>query len=63
MNLTNRLKEVVEILSKEKIQFALTGGLVSSLYRKEPRATADIDVIIMTNDEKKAQKIQKELNK
>jgi len=42
-------------LEKDQIPFALAGGLVASLYRKEPRATADIDFAILTEDAKKAE--------
>lgn len=40
------LKEVTDILSKNKIPYMLTGSIVSSL-QGEPRLTHDIDIIIM----------------
>ena len=50
MSLLRRLQEAVRQLEKDQIPFALAGGLVASLYRKEPRATADIDFAILTVD-------------
>ena len=42
------VKAVVAFLSKEKIDYAILGGVAVSLYG-EPRYTADLDVSIMLN--------------
>ena len=39
------LKKVIEALDQSRIQYMLTGSIVSSL-QGEPRSTHDIDVII-----------------
>jgi len=48
------LKEVIDILNKNKIPYMLTGSIVSSL-QGEPRLTHDIDIIIMI--------VEKDINK
>ncbi len=51
MNLKDFFKEVVEVLKKKKVRFALAGGLVASLYRHEERSTKDLDFLILTEKE------------
>lgn len=46
MNLVNFFKLVTKYLFKKKIKFALAGGFVASYYRKSPRATSDLDILI-----------------
>ena len=57
MNLLARMTDAIGLLKQEGIQFALAGGLIASLYRKVPRATADIDFAVMLEDESRATKI------
>ncbi|MBI2341009.1 MAG: nucleotidyl transferase AbiEii/AbiGii toxin family protein [Deltaproteobacteria bacterium] len=47
MNLQVLFKRVVDLLKKEKVRFALAGGLVASLYRKTQRLTNDLDFLIL----------------
>lgn len=47
MNLKEFFAKVVVVLKKEKVRFALAGGLVASLYRQEERLTKDLDFLIL----------------
>jgi predicted nucleotidyltransferase len=47
--LTEQLKRIVEFLNKHRIDYALAGGLAFSAL-VEPRATMDIDLIVMINE-------------
>lgn len=40
--------KVVKILQREKVRYALAGGLVASLYRREERLTKDLDFLIFS---------------
>lgn len=42
------------MLEREQLKYALAGGLVASLYRQQPRATADIDLVVFTDVEARA---------
>ena len=55
MNLEKFLKDVVQHLEKENIQFALAGGLVASLYRAEKRLTNDLDFLLFSKAHTQAQ--------
>jgi len=48
MTITERLQQAVDELDKLKITYALAGGFAASLYRAEPRLTADVDFVIAT---------------
>ena len=48
--LIDQLKKIVQFLNKQKIDYALVGGLAFSAL-VEPRATMDIDIIIMIKEE------------
>lgn len=48
MNFKDFFAKVVGILKKEKVRYALAGGLVASLYRKEERVTKDLDFLIFS---------------
>jgi predicted nucleotidyltransferase len=48
--LIDQLKKIVQFLNKQKIDYALAGGLAFSAL-VEPRATMDIDIIIMIKEE------------
>lgn len=48
--LINHLKKIVKFLNKQKIDYALAEGLAFSAL-VEPRATMDIDIIIMIKEE------------
>mgnify|MGYP001569409448 FL=1 len=45
MDILEELKRLVERLDKERIQYALCGGLAMAIYAL-PRATLDIDIMI-----------------
>jgi predicted nucleotidyltransferase len=47
--LTDQLKRIVKFLNKQKIDYALAGGLAFSAL-VEPRATMDIDLIVMIKE-------------
>lgn len=61
MKLAERLEQSVREIERNGLKYALAGGLVASLYRKEPRATADIDLVILTGDVDQARAILKAL--
>jgi len=48
MTITERLHQAVSELERNHIRFALAGGFAASLYRAEPRLTADVDFVIAT---------------
>ena len=43
-----RFKAAVHELRKRKVPFAVAGGLAADLYRREPRLTMDVDLVILT---------------
>lgn len=51
MTLQDFFKKVLFCLRKDKVRFALAGGLVASLYRKEQRLTNDLDFLIFSESE------------
>lgn len=59
MNLKTFLEKTVGILKKEKVRYALAGGLVASIYRLEERLTKDLDFLIFsqTHTQQKAMDI------
>lgn len=63
MDLKDFFKQVIAILKKEKVEFALAGGLVASLYRSVERITKDLDFLILEEpySQKKACDIIKSL--
>jgi predicted nucleotidyltransferase component of viral defense system len=46
MNLSECLERMATILKREQIPFAVAGGMAASLYRTQPRLTADVDFAI-----------------
>lgn len=54
--LAEQLAKVVTTLRKEKIRFAMAGGLAASLYREQERMTKDLDLLFVAdaNTEQKA---------
>ncbi|MCC6954621.1 MAG: nucleotidyl transferase AbiEii/AbiGii toxin family protein [Deltaproteobacteria bacterium] len=50
MSLETLLGNVVALLEARKCTYALAGGLVSSLYRTQPRTTDDIDFLLDAPD-------------
>lgn len=64
MNLKTFLEKIVGILKKEKVRYALAGGLVASIYRLEERLTKDLDFLIFsqTHTQQKAIAILRSLN-
>lgn len=47
MTLSELLKAVTSVLTDTDIQFALAGGLASSIYRQDTRLTNDLDIAIL----------------
>lgn len=47
MTLSELLKTVTSVLTDAEIQFALAGGLASSIYRQDARLTNDLDIAIL----------------
>jgi hypothetical protein len=62
MDLLNQTELVVARLKKEKLKFALAGGLASSIYRKSKRTTDDLDFLLSSeaNSEESARQILKD---
>ncbi len=61
MDLKQFFAEVVRVLTKDKARFALAGGLVASLYRREERLTKDLDFLLLAeggSEQKAAQVIR-----
>lgn len=58
--LSERLRQVAKRLEDEGIAYALAGGVVASLYRKQPRTTNDVDFCI-DGTESDAKRILKSL--
>lgn len=48
MDILDELKELINKLNEEKIEYALCGGLAMAIYAL-PRATLDIDILIESN--------------
>lgn len=57
MKLVERLQQATKKLTELGIEHALAGGLVASLYRRQPRATADIDIVVLTEEETRATQV------
>jgi len=49
VDLYDELFKIIEVLDREKVPYALCGGLAYSFY-VEPRATIDIDFVIQASD-------------
>lgn len=47
MNLIEFFKDVVKVLQKSAVEYALAGGLVASMYRENERTTNDLDFLIV----------------
>lgn len=45
------LRELVKVLGREKVAYAIIGGLAVQIYSKEPRTTLDIDVALRSYDD------------
>lgn len=50
LTLAGLLKKTADILKERGVPFALAGGVLADLYRGEPRATDDIDVLVAINE-------------
>lgn len=53
---------LVEILEKEEVSWCMIGGLAVNHWAEEPMATADVDLVISTNDVSKALGALQKLN-
>lgn len=46
MDLKSFFEKIVSQLKREKVRYALAGGLIASVYRREERLTRDLDFLI-----------------
>lgn len=54
-SLESKLKEVINLLTAMNCRFAVAGGIVANIYRKDIRTTLDVDFLFFTeNDVDKA---------
>jgi hypothetical protein len=56
MDFRKVIESIVKEFSDQQIDFALVGGLAVSLY-VQPRTTMDVDILLLSNDVKKAKKV------
>ncbi len=61
LNLYKELKTLTNKLSEHKIEYALCGGLAMAIYGF-PRATVDIDMLILSENEEKILEIVNKLD-
>lgn len=54
MELTQFFTKVIRRLKKEKIRFAVAGGLIASVYRENERLTNDLDFLIFSKSKTRA---------
>lgn len=54
MDLANFFTRVVKHLKKEKIRFAVAGGLIASVYRSNERLTNDLDFLLLSTTKTQA---------
>lgn len=59
MNLYEEFKNLVETLNREGVGYALCGGLAMAVYDL-PRATMDIDLLVLTDDLGKAKALARD---
>ena len=55
MTLAEQLRAVVELLVAAQVRYALAGGLVASLYRKNIRMTKDLDILLFSGARSEAE--------
>jgi len=56
MNIFDEFTEVIKYIEKEKIRYAIVGGVALAFYG-EPRFTQDIDMLLDPNDFEKTRRI------
>lgn len=49
MNFADLFKQTTSLLREKQVVFALAGGMVASIYRKQPRTTNDLDFLFFVN--------------
>lgn len=59
MNLYLEFKQIIDALSREGIDYALCGGMAMAVYNL-PRATMDIDLMVLVEDLEKTKNVAKE---
>ena len=59
MQVSQILLLAVRELQARELRFALAGGIVASVYRQQIRATADVDMLVLTDDETAVTTIQR----
>ncbi len=50
MGFLDEFKKTIAVLESTKVQYAVAGGIIASVYRSEIRATEDIDIVIFSED-------------
>ncbi len=59
MNLYSEFKNLISVLNRERVEYALCGGMAMAVYDL-PRATMDIDLLILVEDLEKVRTLAKE---
>ncbi len=59
MNLYSEFKQIIDALNREGVEYALCGGMAMAVYDL-PRATMDIDLLVLVEDLEKAKSLAKE---
>lgn len=59
MNLYSEFKQIIDALNREGVEYALCGGMAMAVYDL-PRATMDIDLMVLVEDLEKTKNLAKE---
>lgn len=59
MNLYSEFKQIIDALNREEVEYALCGGMAMAVYNL-PRATMDIDLMVLVEDLEKIKNLAKE---
>ena len=59
MSLYSEFKQIIDALNREGVEYALCGGMAMAVYDL-PRATMDIDLIVLVEDLEKTKNLAKE---
>ena len=58
MSLYSEFKQIIDVLNREGVEYALCGGMAMAVYDL-PRATMDIDLMVLVEDLEKAKNLAK----
>jgi hypothetical protein len=59
MSLYSEFQQIIDVLNREGVGYALCGGMAMAVYNL-PRATMDIDLLILVQDLEKVRQLAKE---